>query len=269
MSDGGFAALLDRLQVPRGGRLYIQSSTDWIAKAGFGAGEVLAGLDAWAGSSGTQVMPAYPCRTTHLEYLETHPVFDVRRTPSGLGLIPEVFRRRAGAARSLDPDFCIAAVGPDAAQVTATSLEEDDPFGPASTYERLLAAPLTLLGLGVSLNTNSFIHVIDSRFQSQYRQPVYGGSYEAGVIDAAGVRHHVRRRALSPAFQRHTKPSAIAAAVGDDAGTLTTVSINGAQFFRWDMSRWAAWCQSHAASSVRSGRLPCWLSGLEAECATP
>ena len=261
MSEAAFSDLLGTLNVPRGGVLYVQSSMDWLAKAGFNTSQVLTALVDWVGSSGTLVMPTYPCRTTHLEYLQASPTYDVRKTPAGIGLIPEVFRRRPGALRSLDPDFSIAADGPAAAPLTATALGED-PFGADSTYEQIIRAGGSLLGLGVSLNTNSFIHVIDSRLQDRYPRHPYGARYDTVVIDQDQARRTVRRRALKPEFQQQTKPSEVARQVGDRPDLLTTVSIGSVQFFRWDLPKWSAWCHAHADTAVANGHMPCWLQSL-------
>ncbi len=244
----------------------MQASTDWLHKAGFSPGEVLEGLRRRIGSTGALVMPAYPCLTTHREYLSGQPIYDVRRTPAATGLVAEVFRRSDEVRRSLDPDFCIAACGRDAEELVETHLEDQDPFGRASTYERLIARSATLLGLGVSLNTNSFIHVIDSRLQASYRVHPYGASFDTTVIDYSDRALTVRRRSLAPAFQQLTRPSEVVAALDRDPATFCSANIGSAVFFRWDLQRWARWCQAHGEDMVGQGRLPCWLVQVEREC---
>lgn len=256
-----FRALLESLDVPRGGVLYVQSSMDWITRAGFSASEVLTGLRDWVTVDGTLVMPSYPCRTTHAEYLASTPTFDVRRTPAGIGLIPEVFRRSPRARRSLDPDFSVAAEGPHADAITSQPLEED-PFGRSSVYETMIALSGSLLGLGVSLNTNSFIHVIDSRHGAGYPMSPYLGTSATTVIDYAQVSRVVARRAVAPPFQQLTKPSAVAVAIGQSRHVLTSTSIQGVLFFRWNLAPWSAWCDAHATSSIAQNRWPCWLTQL-------
>ena len=137
---------------------------------------------------GTLVMPSYPFHSTHLEYLESGAVFDVRKTPAGIGLLAEMFRRTPGAVRSLDPDFCVTAFGADAEVVAGGEPAAPDPFGPGSSYQRMLDRHATLVGLGVSLNTNSFMHVIDSRAQAGYPSPVYvDRTFAMTVIDGNGT----------------------------------------------------------------------------------
>lgn len=258
-----FPELLDSLSVPRGGILYVQSSTDWMAKAGFDAGSTLAALRDWVRPSGTLVMPSYPFRVTHLEYLESRPRYDVRNSPALIGLIPELFRRSDVVHRSLDPDFAIAAEGSAAATIVETDLRDPDPFGRTSVYERMLAGEATLVGLGVSLNTNSFIHVIDSRMATSYPRSPYGATFDVDVVNRDGQLRSVQRRALIPEFQRLTKPSAVAGAIGEGTPAFASRTVNGAMFFRWDLRRWSRWCDDHARAAVAGGRWPCWLSLLD------
>ena len=121
----GAAAVLEALGLPRERVLYVQSSVDWIRRAGFDASDTLSTLLEWTGDAGTLVMPSYPFHSTHRQYLESGPLYDVRRTPAAIGLLTEVFRRTEGVERSLDPDFCVAARGADAEAIVGTA-----PAGP-------------------------------------------------------------------------------------------------------------------------------------------
>ena len=250
--------------MPRQCVLYVQASADWIQRAGFGASDTLAALLEWTGDQGTLVMPSYPFHTTHQQYLESHAVYDVRRTPAGIGLLPEMFRRTAGAVRSLAPDFCVTALGKDADAIVGTEPAAPDPFGMDSSYQRMLERRATFVGLGVSLNTNSFIHVVDSRAESGYPSPVYEDRlFPMTVIDATGHSSEVLRKALRPQFQEQTTPSAIVTVMRPAEAVFTTVEINGACFFRWDLDEWSSWCLAHAGRQAAAGVWPCWLSRLD------
>jgi len=254
------SAIFDELGLPRSGVLYVQSSTDWLQKAGFSASETLTALLDWT-SAGTLVMPVYPFRTTHIEYLSSRPRFDVRKSAAAIGLIPEVFRRTAGARRSLDPDFSIAALGAESDGIVRIEPDDDDPFSGASVYGRLIERGAMMVGLGVSLNTNSFIHVIDSRLSSRYPRPAYDGRFAVDVVDEHNSVSTVWRRALQPDFQRLTQPSAVVAASADSDIYVSRV-IDGVNFFRCDLPRWSAWCESHGRAAADAAQWPCWLSRL-------
>lgn len=261
--------ILEALEVPRGQVLYAQTSADWIERAGPTAAETLNALLDWAASGGTLVMPSYPFHTGHREYLESQPTFDVRKTPSRIGLLPEMFRRKKDVVRSLDPDFSVAALGPEAAMIAGTSPATLDPFGADSSYQRMLGVPATLVGLGVSLNTTSFIHAIDSRAEAGYPAPVYEErEFATTVIDGEGRPRAVARKALRPPFQKLTLPSNINADMQPDPGVFRTVEINGARFFKWDLPAWSAWCLAHAARQANSGQWPCWLTAMAGQPAS-
>lgn len=255
------AGVLEQLDVPRQRLLYVQSSVDWIQRAGFGAAEVIPTLLDWAGSAGTLVMPTYPFHSTHLDYLESRVPFDVLRTPATIGLLPEMFRRTKGVVRSLDPDFCVSAIGSDADAVVGTEPAEPDPFGQDSSYQRMIDREAVLVGLGVSLNTNSFIHLIDSQAAAGYPAPVYGDAlFSMTVVDAGGGTREVSRKALRPEFQRLTSPSAIEAVMMPAAQVFGGFEIDGTRFFKWELAPWASWCLDHARRKAGTGEWPCWLS---------
>lgn len=258
-----FAGMLERLQVPKGRVLYVQSSMDWIQRAGFETPDVMKTLTQWIESTGTLVMPSYPSALPHLEYLAANPTFDVRRTATVSGLLAEMLRRTPRVARSLDPDFPICALGADAAVIAGSLPEELDPFGERSPYQRMLDRRAVLLGLGVSLNTSSFIHVIDSRAGGGYPSAAYDARlFDTTVVDADARSHLVQRRAIRPEFQKLTSPSAVNDAMQPDAAVFSTVELAGVRFFRWDLDAWSSWCLAHARSQAAESRWPCWLSRL-------
>jgi len=128
----------------------------------------------------------------------------------------------------------------------------------------MLERQATLVGLGVSLNTTSFMHLIDARAQGGYPSPVYeDGRYATTVVDAEGRAREVLRKALRPAFQQRTMPSAINLEMQPAAGVFQTVEIGGARFFKWDLDAWSSWCLAHAAARATLGRWPCWLTRLD------
>jgi len=103
------------------------------------------------GSGRTLVMPSFVMggRTYDTSaYFASRP-FDVRRTPSEMGLVAEVFRRMPHVLRSLHPTCSVCALGPLAKELTTghhlskTGMSPDSPFGV------MTRRPTAILGLGV------------------------------------------------------------------------------------------------------------------------
>ena len=61
------------------------------------------------GPTGNLLMVSLPYRSSSLQYLSTLKCFDVRKTPSMMGLVSAYFRRRAGVLRSLHPTHPVLA----------------------------------------------------------------------------------------------------------------------------------------------------------------
>ena len=92
---------------------------------------------------------------------QDHPVFDVRRSPCCVGILPELFRQRPGVVRSLHPTHSIAACGRGAAEYLAGELENNTPCTPGGCYDRLRAVGGKILLLGVSHARNTFLHSVE------------------------------------------------------------------------------------------------------------
>ena len=91
-----------------------------------------------AGSERTLAMPAFFFGTFpelfDLAYYRKYPRFDVRRTPSQMGLVTELFRRTPGVTRSLHPTHSICALGPLANELCATHHLSPWRFGELSPF---------------------------------------------------------------------------------------------------------------------------------------
>ena len=246
----------------------MHSSMDWLGKAGVGDALCwLETLQQWVGRGGTLVMPSFPIRGSHLGYLKSRPLFDVRHTPSRAGLLTEIFRRSPNVRRTYEPDLPVAFWGEMGSFLASTPnfAYDQDPFGPGTTFRRLLdEVQPTLVGLGVSLNTNGFIHVVDSKLKSRYRMPLYSDdNFEATTVDYDGRRHTMLCRAVLDKIRNGIKPSAIFHEVVSRAEAFTSLRIGEVQFYRCNLSEWQEVCLQHANRRLSRGQLPIWLEALD------
>lgn len=258
-------SILDALGVAPKQTCYIQSSIDWLARAGISPGDALAGLQQRTGIQGTLVVPAYPFSGLHEDYLRRSPAFDLRIGAARTGLLPEMLRRLPAARRSLDPDLPLVAVGPMAAKIAGNQPTGKDPTGADSPFARVLAAGGYLLGLGVSYNYMTLVHVIDSRYQKRYGLPLLTEEcFKAAVRDADGQTREVCKRAVLASVQRHIRPARMIDELPTGQDFFRSLAIGDVIFFAWKLRPWEEWACRHVEERLAQGRPPCWLEDYAA-----
>lgn len=96
------------------------------------------------------------------------PVFDVKTSPCWTGKIPETFRKRPDAVRSLHPTHSVAAVGAKAKYFTQGHEKSITPCGLNSPYHKLALADGYVLMLGVDLECCTLFHTAEELADVDY-----------------------------------------------------------------------------------------------------
>ena len=105
-------------------------------------------------------------------YYRKHPQFDVRRTPSQMGLVTELFRRRSGTIRSLHPTHSVAASGPLAEKICATHHLSPWGCGDMSPFGIMGRHKTVIIGLGVKYYRSlTQVHSMEERLGSRFPVP--------------------------------------------------------------------------------------------------
>jgi aminoglycoside 3-N-acetyltransferase len=173
------AADLQQLGVREGGVLLVHSSLSALGHVPLGAETVIQGLIEALGPRGTLLMPALS-----YEYVtEKTPCFDVRRTPSNVGAIPEAFRRRPGTCRSIHPTHSVCGVGPRSGELLEGHDQDQTPCGPHSPFHRLPHVDGQILMLGCGLRPNTSMHAIEECVEPPY---LFNGPLTYVLITADG-----------------------------------------------------------------------------------
>jgi aminoglycoside 3-N-acetyltransferase len=155
-------------------------------------------LDA-IGSEGNLLMVSLPYLSSSLEYLTKLKSFDVRRTPSKMGLVSEYFRRRPNVLRSLHPTHPVLAAGPKANWLVAEHSACPYPCGPDSPFERLLALDGKAIFFNVPFDTFTFFHYLEHRVSSDLPFALYAEeAFSVPVIDEMGEPRTVSTFVFSP-----------------------------------------------------------------------
>ncbi len=159
-----------------------------------------AALRETVGETGLVVMPSLTYHNmSSADFLAFGKPMNVRRSPSAMGLLTEVFRRGKGVARSLSPTHPLLAWGRDAEGFLAGHEHTDRPFGPDSPFARLLERNALILCVDIGFSAITFTHFIEDRLAHTLPAPLYAPEQMTGyVIDAAGQPIECPTRVLSP-----------------------------------------------------------------------
>jgi aminoglycoside 3-N-acetyltransferase len=148
-------------------------------------------LITFCGKSRTLVMPAFVFGGRlydKKEYFRIHS-FNVRRTPSEMGLLTEVFRRTPGVTRSLHPTHSVCAFGPHAQELTATHHLTATRAGEKTPFGIMAKVPTAIVGLGIEYyrcvtQTHTAEDMLGDEFPVKFKQePI-----QTVLIDAQGNR---------------------------------------------------------------------------------
>jgi len=124
--------------------------------------ELLKMLIDFCGPQRTLAMPAFyfgdPDVGGAAETFVRQPRFDVRRTPSQMGLLSELFRRSRGAVCSRHPIYRICALGPLAYELARGHEHADLPCGVGSPFDAMAARDTLILGIGKPFEVLTHVH---------------------------------------------------------------------------------------------------------------
>lgn len=139
------------------------------------------------GPDGNLLMVSLPYRSSALEYLGKLKQFDVRNTPSMMGLVSELFRRRPDVLRSVHPTHPVLAHGPKANWFVDEHTSCEFPCGPGSPFDRLAAADGKAVFFNVPFATFTFFHYLEHLVSPDLPFPLYTEKpFSVPVIDEVG-----------------------------------------------------------------------------------
>ena len=177
----------------------------WDAFAGFQGKptDVIAALQRVVTPGGTVLMPTIPFTGTAVEHVARHPVFDVARTPSRVGLLTELFRRSTGVVRSVHPTHAVAAWGSDAVPMCRDHHEAATPCGERSPYMRLLERDGKVLLVGADIDSLTLWHALEEKLESRLPEsPFTREHFELVSRLPDGTTRTTSTRLFEPAVSR-------------------------------------------------------------------
>lgn len=139
-----------------GATVLVHSSLKSFGHVEGGANTVVDSLIETVGAEGSVMVPTLTGSRT--DSPEHPPIFDVRSTPSWTGIIPETFRNRREAKRSLHPTHSVSAIGAKRDWLLKGHERSASPCDKNSPYYRNAEAGGFVMLIGVTQHSNTTIH---------------------------------------------------------------------------------------------------------------
>lgn len=252
--------LLEGLEVPVGGLVYLHTSFSRIRHLELNPQEFTDSLLDYLGPQGTLAMPSFSWNVDpgerpwkgYADYFHGDFVFDVRHTAANIGAVPELFRQRPGVRRGVNYWWSVAAHGPLAEQLTHGQEKVEHPSGPDSSFGRIHQNDGWILGLGVTLNTTSLAFLPD--YELANKRYVTAEPRRGPAIDQEGKQVETWSHWVLPDSVRYVKPEAVC---GEGFSALRRHDHEGVIQFAYP---YQAYHQRALALSVPGKISPWWES---------
>lgn len=156
-----------------------------------GALELVKMLLEFCGPERTLVMPAFyfgdPAIGSVQATFSIKPEFDLRKSPSQMGLATELFRRFRGVKLSRHPVYRIAALGPQAEALVKGHETAPSPAGYGTPFDYMAKHNTMIIGIGKSFHVMTQVHHVDEVMGEDFpvprAEPQSGGGINVTVID--------------------------------------------------------------------------------------
>jgi aminoglycoside 3-N-acetyltransferase len=189
--------LTDKLGMRAGGLYMVHSSLNSLNLA-FPPLKTLEILRDIVGEQGTLMFLATSKADTEMDFLSGSKVFNIKRTPTGAGLLSEIARRQTDAWRSLHPTKSVSVLGPLAEELASGHHLSPYPFDRTSPYGKFVEREGTVIGLGVTAFNLSIAHCVEDFMKEEFPQKKYSGEYIVKSIDYDGSTKAISVRASNP-----------------------------------------------------------------------
>lgn len=238
LTESGLTKIvIEDLWLNPGDTVFIHSSLDRL-NLDFPFYRIIKLLRDVVGPRGTLLFPTNPNHgISSFDYLLGNPTFNVRKTPSYIGLLTEFARRQPGAKRSLHPTKPVCAIGPLAHELTHEHQNSPYPFDTCSPYYKLTEHAGKVIGLGVWTFNLSFGYVVEDFLKDEFPVPTYHERlFEVPCINYQGVTQMVRTYGHNmKVMETHDGPLFMRSHIAPDI--CRDLEINGMKFFRADAPR--------------------------------
>ncbi len=199
VNEVSLAKDLRGLGIEPGDIVFVHSAMSQLGHVTGGPAAVIRAIEMAVGIQGTIVMPAYSSGGLTYDWVKGSPIFDVEKTPSDVGAIPEVFRLQPGTIRSLHPTHSVCAKGPQAKYLTERHESAERPFGHGTPFMKLAELGGKGLILGARLHNFTALRIIEDHLGAAYPvHPYLPDRFSVRVVDDRGKSRTVETLVPDP-----------------------------------------------------------------------
>jgi len=210
VTSGMVCETLEANGISKGDTVFCHSSLNGLQTFVGEPMDLVSGILSLVGDRGNLLMPSFPMSGTAFDHLENGHHFDVRRTPSKMGLLTEIFRLGCDVERSIHPTHSVIAKGTDARWLVDGHHLDATPFGPDSPFQRMLQLSAKVVMLGVGLRSLTLVHVAEDMLADDFPVRVYADkAFAIECFDRSGDSVIVSTRALNPALASYRDPEVL------------------------------------------------------------
>lgn len=127
--------------------------------------DIIQSLQSIIGETGAILMPTMPFLGTAIDYVRQNGILDIRRTPSQMGMISEIFRRLPRVIRSVHPTHPVAAWGAQVHDLIHAHYLSKTPCGRETPFGRLVDFKGKILLLGTGIEAMTFFHSMEEQLE--------------------------------------------------------------------------------------------------------
>jgi len=202
VSEADIITILQEQGLKEGDVLMLHSSLRKIGHVEQGEATLISALLKILGKEGTLMMPSFPAIGFNYDYLKSKPVFDLKQTPSRMGVVTETFRKKNGVLRSLHPTDSVIAFGKEADYLVKDHFGQLTPYNEKSPFYRLCELKGKILMIGVGLDSLTNLHTLEDAVPD-FKYPVYHDTlFTMELIDAAGNKQTMQTKVHNPVWSR-------------------------------------------------------------------
>lgn len=223
----------------------VHSSLSKLGNVHGGASTVIRALIDVLGDDGTLVMPSFPALGYTYDYLTTNPAFDVKHTPSKMGVVSETFRKIKGVKRSLHPTDPVCAIGKETKHLLKGHFLQSTPYNENSPFYKLIVLKGKIVLLGTSMDVVTNLHVPEDMIPNFKFQVYHPNVFRVKVRDEVGIERLVETKSHDPAMSKKRRPSELEPALIKDGvavkfkiGDAPCMMIDAEKLYNWQMEKY-------------------------------